>query len=163
MATNKKKSGKKPAKKIQKKATGKKPKGMSKKIVKAAKSAKKAVVAKGKKISQVKTEKAARKPAMVSARLITPLEDRLLVASEGESEITPGGIYIPATAAGQRPHRGEVLAVGPGRRNKKGQLRPLDVNAGDMVLFNEFAGTKVAIDGKEYLILREEDVLGIAT
>jgi chaperonin GroES len=62
-----------------------------------------------------------------------------------------------------RPNRGTVLAKGRGRRGKKGVLRPLDVNVGDQVLFPDFAGTKIQIDGEEFLILREEDLLGIAT
>ncbi|MGE0526961.1 MAG: co-chaperone GroES [Bdellovibrionales bacterium] len=95
-------------------------------------------------------------------RLITPLEDRLIVRMEGVSETTAGGIIIPGTVH-ERPHRGEVLAIGRGRRNKKGQVRPLDVNVGDHVLFPEFAGTKLALEGEEVLILREEEVLGIVT
>ncbi len=98
--------------------------------------------------------------SLVTNKMITPLDDRLVVRAEAAAEMTEGGLYIPASA-GDRPTRGEVLAAGRGRRGKKGQLRPLDVKVGDQVLFPEFSGTKIMIDGEELLILREEDLLGI--
>jgi chaperonin GroES len=114
-----------------------------------------------KKPSAKKAKAVNKKPALkIPADFITPLEDRVLVIVEGPSEKTAGGLYIPETVS-ERPHRGQILALGRGRRNKKGQLRPLDVQAGDTVLFSEFAGTKVTLEGQEFLILREEDVLGI--
>ncbi|HMN67236.1 MAG TPA: co-chaperone GroES [Bdellovibrionales bacterium] len=103
------------------------------------------------------------KPVSARARkLITPLDDRILVRFETASETTAGGIYIPGTVA-ERPNRGQVIASGRGHRGKKGVLRPLDVAVGDTILFPQFAGTKIDIDGEELLILREEDVLGIVT
>lgn len=92
--------------------------------------------------------------------LITPLEDRLIVRVADADEKTAGGLYIPHTAA-ERPNRGEVIAAGPGRRNKKGKLRPLDVNVGDSILFPQYSGAKIAVDEQEFLILREDEVLGV--
>jgi chaperonin GroES len=90
-----------------------------------------------------------------------PLDDRLIVRVEPAAEKTAGGIIIPGTA-GERPFRGKVMAKGPGRRSKKGLLRPLDVNVGDMVLFPQYAGQKIEIDAEEFLILREEEILAIS-
>jgi chaperonin GroES len=139
-----------------------------KKTKPAAKAKKAAPKPKAKK-SAAKALRAIAKPAAkkVKARSalnnrLTPLDDRLLVAVEGPSEKTAGGILIPGSVV-DRPNRGTVLAKGRGRRNKKGSLRPLDVSEGDTVLFPEFSGTKITIDGQELLILREEDVLGIVT
>jgi chaperonin GroES len=102
-------------------------------------------------------------PKSASARaMITPLDDRLVVSVEGPSETTAGGIIIPGTVMA-RPSRGKVLAKGRGRRNKKGQRRPLAVEVGDEVLFAEFAGTKLQLGDEEVLILREDEVLGVAT
>ncbi len=78
----------------------------------------------------------------------------------GVSEKTAGGLFIPGTVS-ERPQKGEVLASGRGRRNKKGQVRPLDVKVGDTVLFPKFAGTTIEVSGEELLILREDEVLGI--
>ncbi len=91
---------------------------------------------------------------------IRPLQDRLVVRRVEEEEKTKGGIIIPDTAK-EKPIEGEVIAVGKGKVNDKGELRPLDVKVGDRVLFGKYAGTEVKIDGEEHLILREEDVLGI--
>lgn len=90
----------------------------------------------------------------------TPLDDRLIVNPEQAPTQTAGGIFIPTTVEG-KPSRGQVLAKGRGRRNKKGTVRPLDVSVGDHVMFAEFSGTKITMAGREVLILREEDVLGI--
>ncbi len=95
-------------------------------------------------------------------RAITPLDDRIIVSPEVPAEKTAGGLFIPTTA-NDRPSRGVVLVKGAGRRNKKGKLRPLDVNVGDEVLFAQYSGTKISILGQDVLILREEDVLGIVT
>lgn len=95
--------------------------------------------------------------------LLSPLDDRILVIVEGASDVTAGGIIIPGTATAEKPNRGEVVAKGPGRRSKKGSVRPLDVQVGDQVLFPQYAGTKITIEEQECLILREEDLLGIVT
>jgi chaperonin GroES len=95
-------------------------------------------------------------------KFISPLNDRLVVTVEKARETTSGGIIIPGSAS-TLSNRGKVLAVGPGRRTKKGQLRPLDVQAGDEVLFSDHAGTKLDVKGEEVLILREEEVLAIFT
>lgn len=92
--------------------------------------------------------------------LLTPLDDRLLVMVKGPSETTPGGIIIPGVVS-ERPNQGQVLAHGRGRRNKKGQVRPLDVQVGDSVMFSDYAGTPITLKGADLLILREEDVLGV--
>jgi chaperonin GroES len=89
-----------------------------------------------------------------------PLHDRVVVRRvEGESK-TAGGIIIPDTAA-EKPQQGEVLAVGPGAREESGKLIPLDVKKGDKVLFGKWSGTEVKIDGKELLIMKESDIMGI--
>jgi chaperonin GroES len=98
----------------------------------------------------------------VAATAFQPIEDRVLIAVEEASETTAGGIIIPGNVE-SRPHRGTVLAKGPGRRGKKGQIRPLDVNVGDHVLFPEHAGSKIQIAGDDFLILREDELLGIVT
>jgi chaperonin GroES len=89
-----------------------------------------------------------------------PLHDRLLVQRLDEEQKSRGGIIIPDTAK-EKPQRGRVLAVGPGRRDDKGELVPLDVRAGDTVMFAKYAGTEIKIDGEDRVILREEDVLAI--
>jgi chaperonin GroES len=91
---------------------------------------------------------------------IRPLQDRLVVRRVQEEETSKGGIIIPDTAK-EKPIEGEVIAVGKGKVNEKGQQRPLDVKVGDRVLFGKYAGTEVKVDGEERLILREEDVLGV--
>ena len=89
-----------------------------------------------------------------------PLHDRIVVRRvEGETKTT-GGIIIPDTAA-EKPQQGEVLAVGPGTRDETGKLVPLDVKAGDTVLFGKWSGTEVKIDGTDVLILKESDILGV--
>jgi len=89
-----------------------------------------------------------------------PLHDRVVVKRVNAEEKTSGGIIIPDTAK-EKPMEGEVVAVGPGARNEQGQLVALDVKAGDRVLFGKWSGTEVKIDGKEFIIMREEDVLAI--
>jgi chaperonin GroES len=89
-----------------------------------------------------------------------PLHDRVVVRRvEGESK-TAGGIIIPDTAA-EKPQQGEILAVGPGAREESGKLIPLDVKKGDKVLFGKWSGTEVKIDGKELLIMKESDIMGV--
>jgi chaperonin GroES len=91
---------------------------------------------------------------------IRPLQDRLVVKRLAEEEKSKGGIIIPDTAK-EKPIEGEVIAVGNGKFNDEGTLRPLDVKKGDRVLFGKYSGTDIKIDGVEHLILREEEVLGI--
>jgi chaperonin GroES len=89
-----------------------------------------------------------------------PLHDRVLVRRLESETKTLGGIIIPDTAA-EKPQQGEVLAVGPGSRDETGKLVPLDVKAGDTVLFGKWSGTEVKIDGTDVLILKESDILGV--
>ena len=89
-----------------------------------------------------------------------PLRDRVLVERIEEQEQRVGGIIIPDTAK-EKPQEGRVVAVGKGRVNDKGETFPLDVKVGDTVLFGKYAGSEIKLDGKEYLILREEEVLGV--
>ena len=89
-----------------------------------------------------------------------PLHDRVLVRRVEAEEKTAGGIIIPDTAK-EKPQEGEIVAAGPGARNEKGELVPLDVKAGDRVLFGKWSGTEVKIDGEELLIMKESDILGV--
>jgi chaperonin GroES len=89
-----------------------------------------------------------------------PLHDRVLVRRIDAEEKTAGGIIIPDTAK-EKPQEGEVIAAGPGGRNEEGQPVPLDVKPGDRVLFGKWSGTEVKIDGKELLIMKESDLLGV--
>ena len=91
-----------------------------------------------------------------------PLHDRVLVRRLEEDERTVGGIIIPDTAK-EKPMEGEVLAIGPGARNDKGELTPLDVKAGDRILFGKWSGSEVKIDGEELVIMKESDIMGIIT
>ncbi len=89
-----------------------------------------------------------------------PLHDRVLVRRIEAEEKTTGGIIIPDTVK-EKPQEGEVVAVGPGARDESGKLVPLDVKAGDRILFGKWSGTEVKIDGEDLLIMKESDVLGI--
>lgn len=91
---------------------------------------------------------------------IRPLHDKILVKRLQEEEKTKGGIIIPDTAK-EKPMEGEVVSVGKGRVTEEGKVVALDVKAGDRILFSKYAGTEVKIEGAEYLIMREEDILGI--
>ncbi len=91
---------------------------------------------------------------------IRPLHDRILVQRLEEEEKTKGGIIIPDTAK-EKPIEGKVVAVGNGKIMENGEVKPLDVKEGDRVLYGKYAGTEVKIGGEEYLIMREDDVLGI--
>jgi chaperonin GroES len=89
-----------------------------------------------------------------------PLHDRVVVRRLNAEEKTKGGIIIPDTAK-EKPMEGEIVAAGPGARNEAGALVPLDVKAGDRVLFGKWSGTEVKIDGEDLLIMKESDILGI--
>jgi chaperonin GroES len=89
-----------------------------------------------------------------------PLHDRVVVRRLTAEEKTSGGIIIPDTAK-EKPMEGEIVAVGPGARNEQGQLVPLDVKAGDKILFGKWSGTEVKLDGEELLIMKESDIMGI--
>ena len=91
---------------------------------------------------------------------IRPLQDKVLVKRLEEEEKTKGGIIIPETAK-EAPAEGKVVAVGQGKRDESGKIIPLDVKAGDKVIFSKYGGTEVKIDGVEHLIMREEDILGV--
>jgi chaperonin GroES len=91
---------------------------------------------------------------------VRPLHDRIIVQRIEEEEQRVGGIIIPDTAK-EKPQQGKVVAVGKGRIEKDGKVTPLDVKAGDTVLFGKYAGQEIKIDGAEYLIVREEEVLGV--
>ncbi|MCR9255982.1 MAG: co-chaperone GroES [Alphaproteobacteria bacterium] len=92
---------------------------------------------------------------------LRPLHDRILVEPMSADEKTAGGIIIPDTAQ-EKPHQGKVVAVGKGTTTPDGAVVALTVQAGDMILYGKYAGTEVKVDGKDYLIMRESDVLGIA-
>lgn len=91
---------------------------------------------------------------------IRPLQDRILVKRTEEEEVVKGGIIIPDTAK-EKPQEGKVIAVGNGKVLENGQKIPLDVKVGDRILFGKYSGSEVKLDGEEYLIMREDDVLGI--
>ncbi|MDF1580964.1 MAG: co-chaperone GroES [Desulfuromonadales bacterium] len=91
---------------------------------------------------------------------IRPLQDRIIVKRLEEETKTAGGIIIP-DAAKEKPQMGEVLAAGKGKVTEAGQVLALDVKVGDKVLFSKYAGTEVKLDGKEFLIMREDDILGV--
>lgn len=141
--------------KAQKKTTLKKASKVSSKSSKA----KKAVV---KKAAAKKTTAKKTTELKSFQNNLTPLDDRLLVSVKGVERKTAGGLIIPDTVADQSGNlQGLVRASGRGHLSKKGRLRAMDVHIGDQVLFSEYSGTKVELDGEEYLILRESDVLGI--
>jgi len=89
-----------------------------------------------------------------------PLRDRVFVKYSTEEEMTAGGLYIP-DAAKEKPQKGTVVAVGPGTVTKDGNRQPMEVKVGDTILFDKYSGSKIKIDDEEYLIVREEDILGI--
>jgi chaperonin GroES len=91
---------------------------------------------------------------------IRPLQDRVLVKRLEEEEKTKGGIIIPDTAK-EKPQMGKVIAAGKGKKTEDGKIVPLDVKAGDKILFSKYAGTEVKVEGDELLIMREDDILGI--
>ncbi|MEW6413659.1 MAG: co-chaperone GroES [Pseudomonadota bacterium] len=91
---------------------------------------------------------------------IRPLHDRIIVKRVEAQRTTASGIVIPDTAA-EKPEQGEVIAVGPGRRDEQGNLIPMDIKAGDRVLFGKYAGQTVKVAGEELLVMREDDVMGV--
>lgn len=91
---------------------------------------------------------------------LQPLHDRIVVEAAPKEDKTPGGIILPDTAQ-EKPQRGKVLAVGPGKRLDSGQIAPVDVKVGDHVLYGKYAGTEVTLEGKDYIILRADDVLAV--
>ena len=91
---------------------------------------------------------------------LRPLHDKVLVKRTEEEETTAGGIVLPGSAA-EKPSQGEVIAVGPGKRQDNGELIAPDVKAGDFVIFGQYGGNEVKIDGEEYLILSEGDIFGV--
>jgi chaperonin GroES len=91
---------------------------------------------------------------------VRPLHDRILVRRTPEEEKTAGGLFIPDTAK-EKPQKGEIVAAGKGRVTEDGKVLPLEVKVGDKVLFGKYAGTELKLDGHEYLMMREEDILGI--
>ena len=91
---------------------------------------------------------------------VRPLHDRVLVKRLQEEEKTKGGIFIPDNAK-EKPIQGEIIAVGTGRITEDGKVRPLDVKKGDRVLFGKYAGTEIKVEGDDFLMMREEDILGV--
>ncbi|MFL5348671.1 MAG: co-chaperone GroES [Hyalangium sp.] len=91
---------------------------------------------------------------------IRPLQDRLIVKRVAEENKTKGGLFIPDTAK-EKPQEGKVVSVGNGKVQEDGKVRPMDIKAGDTILFSKYAGTEIKLEGEDHLILREEDVLGV--
>lgn len=91
---------------------------------------------------------------------VRPLQDRIIVERTEHEEKTASGLYIPETAK-EKPQQGRVLAVGKGRVREDGTVQPLDLRVGDKILFGKYSGTEIKIDGNEYLIMKEDDVLGV--
>ena len=94
------------------------------------------------------------------ATKFTPLHDRILVRRVDEANTTRGGIIIPDSAK-DKPQEGEVVSAGKGKINEEGKVRPLDVKEGDRILFGKYSGTEIKLDGEDFIIMREEEVLGI--
>ena len=91
---------------------------------------------------------------------LRPMQDRIIVKRVEEETMTAGGIFIPETAK-EKPQKGEIMAVGNGKKTEDGKVIPLDVKVGDKVLFGKYSGTEIKIEGEEYLIMREDDILGV--
>jgi len=91
---------------------------------------------------------------------IRPLHDRVIIKRMEEERTTPGGIVIPDSAT-EKPVKGEVLAVGKGKTNDSGDVKPLDVKVGDKVLFGKYSGTEVKVDGEDLLVMREDDIVAV--
>lgn len=142
------------------KSAGKKVGKVAKKVVKALKPVANNVVPFARPSKSSATSK--KDAAGELASIFSPLDDRVIVEVEGAATRTAGGLYIPDTVeATDRPQQGRVLAVGRGHRDKKGRLRPLDVQLGDMVLFERFLGSELNIGDRKLFVLRESQVLGI--
>jgi len=93
---------------------------------------------------------------------LRPLHDRVIVERLEEEKKSAGGIIIPDQAA-EKPMKGKVIAVGPGKRSDDGKLQPLDVKAGDTILFGKYSGSEVKVNGTEYVVMREDDIMGVFT
>ena len=93
---------------------------------------------------------------------VSPLADRVVIKALEETEQMRGGLYIPDTAK-EKPQQGKVVAVGKGKIEKDGKVTPLDVKEGDTILFGKYSGQEIKLDGEEYLIMREEEILGVIT
>jgi chaperonin GroES len=91
---------------------------------------------------------------------LRPLQDRIIVKRVEEETKTAGGLFIPETAK-EKPQRGEIVAAGNGKKTEDGKVLPLDVKIGDIVLFGKYAGTEVKVDGEDYLMMREDDILAV--
>ncbi|MDD2852220.1 MAG: co-chaperone GroES [Desulfuromonadaceae bacterium] len=91
---------------------------------------------------------------------LRPLQDRIIVKRVEEETKTAGGLFIPETAK-EKPQRGEIVAAGNGKKTEDGKVLPLDVKVGDIVLFGKYAGTEVKVDGNDYLMMREDDILAV--
>lgn len=91
---------------------------------------------------------------------LRPLQDRIIVKRMEEEQKTAGGLFIPETAK-EKPQRGEIIAAGNGKKKEDGGIVPLDVKVGDKVLFGKYAGTEVKVDGEDYLMMREDDILAV--
>ena len=91
---------------------------------------------------------------------LRPMQDRIIVKRVDEETKTAGGIFIPDTAK-EKPQQGEVVAVGKGKKTEDGKIIPMDVKVGDKVLFGKYAGTEIKLEGQDYLIMREDDILGV--
>lgn len=91
---------------------------------------------------------------------LRPLQDRIIVKRVEEETKTAGGLFIPETAK-EKPQRGEIVAVGNGKKTEDGKVLPLDVKVGDLVLFGKYAGTEIKVDNEDYLMMREDDILAV--
>jgi chaperonin GroES len=91
---------------------------------------------------------------------LRPMQDRIIVKRVDEETKTAGGIFIPDTAK-EKPQQGEVVAVGKGKKTEDGKIIPMDVKPGDKVLFGKYSGTEIKLEGQDYLIMREDDILGV--
>ncbi len=98
--------------------------------------------------------------ATATLKKIKPLADRVLVKAVEKEELHKSGIIIPETAK-EKPQEGEVIATGPGKRDDKGTVIPMDVKTGDRILYGKYSGTEIKLDGEEYLIMHQDDILGI--
>ena len=91
---------------------------------------------------------------------LRPLQDRIIVKRMEEEQKTAGGLFIPETAK-EKPQRGEIVAAGNGKKTEDGKVLPLDVKVGDVVLFGKYAGTEIKVDGDDFLMMREDDILAV--
>jgi len=92
---------------------------------------------------------------------IKPIADHILIEPLEEEEKTKAGIFLPESADKEKPEQGKVIAVGPGKRNEKGEIIPMEIKVGQKVLFTKYGPTEIKVDGKKYLIAKEEDILAI--